>query len=153
MTERTGSDQQSDGPRPVWICPRCGHRFVSANIWHSCSHHDVDEHFAGRPTALRATFDHCVDVLAQVGPITVIAQKTRIVIMVRVRFNGAVVRCKWMDYSIALRREVSHPLLRGVAWYSPRWAAHTFRFTGPADVDDSIENWLREPYAVGAQQD
>ena len=21
---------------PLWVCPDCGHGFVTANIWHSC---------------------------------------------------------------------------------------------------------------------
>ncbi|HEY6056584.1 MAG TPA: hypothetical protein VIV06_01055, partial [Candidatus Limnocylindrales bacterium] len=42
------------GGPPLWICPRCGHRFVSANIWHSCSQHSVDEHFAIAEPRVRA---------------------------------------------------------------------------------------------------
>ena len=120
-------------------------------MWHSCSDHTLDEHFAGRPAALRATFDLCVLTLEEVGPVTVIAQKSRIVVMVRVRFNGAIVRQRWMDYSIALRREIAHPALRGVIWYTPSWASHTFRLSDPGDVDPLIKTYLRESYAVGAQ--
>ena len=32
--------------RPLWTCPSCGHQFVTANIWHSCTKHTLDEAFA-----------------------------------------------------------------------------------------------------------
>lgn len=143
----------SPADRPLWTCPECGHRFSTAHTWHSCSTHDLEEHFAGRPPALRATFDRCLATLAEVGPVTVIAQRSRIVMMVRVRCCGAVVRTRWIDCSIALRREVTHPLLRSATWYGRRWCAHTFRLTSPDDVDPAIQEWLRESYAVGAQRD
>lgn len=139
------------GHRPLWTCPSCGHSFITRNMWHSCSAHTLDEHFVGRPAELRAVWDRCVDLLAEVGPLVVIPQKTRIVVMVRVRFAGAVVKRRWIDVSVALRREVTHPLLHTVTWYTPRWAGHTFRLVAPEQVDEQIAGWLRESYAVGAQ--
>ncbi len=137
---------------PLWTCPRCGHRFISANISHSCGRHELADHFAGRPPDLRATFDRCLEILEGTGPVTVIAQQTRIVVMVRVRFVNVVVRRRWMDYSIALRHEVTHPLLHRLDYYPPRWWAHIFRFRAPADVDERIAGWLAESYLVGAQE-
>ena len=23
--------------KPLWTCPKCGHSFVTRNIWHSCN--------------------------------------------------------------------------------------------------------------------
>ena len=137
---------------PLWTCPRCGHQFIGANMSHSCSRHELAEHFADRPPELRAAFDRALEIVERAGPVTVIAQKTRIVLMVRVRFVNVVVRSRWMDYSIALRHEVSHPLLLRVDYYPPRWWAHIFRFRQPADVDDEIAGWLAESYRVGAQE-
>jgi hypothetical protein len=43
------------------------------------------------------------------GPVTVYAQKTRIVIQARVRFAGAVVRQRWLDAALWLKRRIAHP--------------------------------------------
>jgi hypothetical protein len=31
----------------VWICPRCGARLVSRNLWHSCGQYTLETLFAG----------------------------------------------------------------------------------------------------------
>ena len=56
--------------QPLWTCPRCGHRFVTANIWHSCVNVDLDGHFAGKPPILRETFERFADLARACGPVT-----------------------------------------------------------------------------------
>ncbi len=48
------------------------------------------------------TFRRWVDIARSCGPVTVYAQKTRIVIQARVRFAGAVVRQQWLDAALWL---------------------------------------------------
>lgn len=32
-----------EGPRrPLWRCPKCGHRFVTKNMWHSCGRYRIE---------------------------------------------------------------------------------------------------------------
>jgi len=78
--------------RPLWTCPKCGHQFVTPNMWHSCTTISLDEAFSQSTPIMREAFDRYVELIARCGPVTVIAQKTRIVVMGRVRFPGAVVR-------------------------------------------------------------
>jgi hypothetical protein len=33
--------------KPLWTCPKCGHRFVTRNMWHSCSDYSLESHFEG----------------------------------------------------------------------------------------------------------
>jgi hypothetical protein len=73
----------------LWTCPKCGHRFVTANIWHSCSRHTLDELFGRALPSVREAFDRWVELAGHCGPIVVIPQKTRIVFMGQVRFAGA----------------------------------------------------------------
>ena len=73
----------------MWTCPRCGHAFVTANIWHSCIRIGLDEPFARTQPGVRALFDGLVELFERCGPIVVIAQKSRIVFMVQVRFGAA----------------------------------------------------------------
>jgi hypothetical protein len=124
------------GGRPLWTCPRCGHRFVSANIWHSCSQHTVDEHFARAEPHVRAAFDRLVALYERCGPIVVVSQKTRIVFMVRVRFGGCTVRRDRLLTSVSLTRRVDHPRWTKVEELAPSWIAHHFAIREPGELDD-----------------
>jgi hypothetical protein len=131
-------DPQVDatGRKPLWTCPRCGHRFVSANLWHSCSRHDVDEHFARARPEVRAAFDRLVQLYERCGPLVVIAQKTRIVFMVRVRFGGCQVRRDRLLTNVALTRWVDDPRWTKVEELAPSWIVHRYEVRGPDDLDD-----------------
>lgn len=111
--------------RPLWTCPRCGHTFVTANIWHSCTLISLDDAFAQSTPLVRASFECYVELIASCGPVTVIAQKHRIAIMGRVRFAGVVVRRDKLIASFALTRRLDDARLR-VEVYNERWIAHRF---------------------------
>ena len=124
---------------PLWTCPSCGHRFVSANIWHSCTNVTLDEAFGRSTPEARAAFDRFVALLEPCGPFEVIAQKTRIVIMGRVRFAGAVVLRDRVRLNVALTRRIEAPWVKQIETYTPRWHAHRFEACTPADVDAIAE--------------
>ena len=138
---------------PLWECPRCGHHFVTRNLWHSCVNVDVDAHFAGRPPERRATWERWVDAARACGPVTAYAQKTRLVIMARMRFAGAVVRVSSLDAHLVLHRRAEHPRLRRVEDYGSLGQVHRFRLDRPDDVDDALRALVAEAYRVGTQED
>ena len=140
------------GKPPLWRCPECGHEFVTKNIWHSCSQHDLEEHLGGKPPELRAAFERFVETARACGPVTVYAQKTRIVIQARVRFAGVVVRGRWLDASMWLKRQVEHPLLTRVESFGRLGYGHHFRLRSAADVDETLALFMREAYAIGQQE-
>lgn len=133
--------------RPLWTCPDCGHRFVTPNIWHSCTRIELDDAFARTTPEVRAAFDRYAELVARCGPITVIAQKTRIVIMGRVRFAGATVRHDRLVANFALTRRLDDPRFR-IEAYTDRWIAHRFELRSPDDLDSMPElaAWLCESY-------
>src|SRR5688572_20871374 len=75
---------RSPQERPLWTCPRCGHRFVTRHLWHSCSRHTLAEHFIDKPPHMRELFNSFVAIIERFGPVTVYAQKSRIVCQARV---------------------------------------------------------------------
>lgn len=121
-------------------------------MWHSCSRHSLEEHFVGKPTELRMTFDRFVELAAACGSVTVYAQKTRIVIQARVRFANVVVRKRWLDAGVWLKRRVEHPLLTRTESYGRLGFGHHFRLESPADVDQRLADFLREAYEIGQQR-
>jgi len=125
--------------RPLWTCPTCGHRFVSANIWHSCTRISLDEAFARSTPEARAAFERFAELAANCGPIEVLAQRTRIVIMGRVRFAGATVLRDRVRLNVALTRKLEAPWIERIESYGPRWNAHRFIVRTTADVDAIAE--------------
>jgi hypothetical protein len=125
---------------------------VTANIWHSCTNYSLEYHFEGTDHVVREIFDKIVELVKECGPVTVYAQKTRIVFQVRVRFGGAVVHKRSLDASLWLTRKAAHPRLRRVESFNPRDHGHYFRFTDAAQVDAGFRRLVREAYEVGKQE-
>lgn len=144
--------KEAKSKRPLWQCPKCGHRFVTANIWHSCGRYRLADHFAGKPVVLRQIFDRYVAAARTHGALTVYAQKTRIVMQGRVRFAGAVVRKDWLDAHMWLRRPVDHPRLFRTESYGSLGFVHRFRLDDPKDIDEAMIKLLGEAYVVGQQE-
>lgn len=137
-------------PRTVWTCPRCDAKFVSRNLSHSCVRTTVDEFFAGKPekgVAFARTFIREVENL---GPVTLHPVKTRIALMVEVRF--AAINRVGAD---SIR---GHPWLRE-AHQSDRfvkieklgardWLYH-FEISKEQPIDRELRKLLRLAYANG----
>ncbi len=138
--------------RPLWTCPRCGHRFVTRNLWHSCTRYRIADHFKGKDPIVRQLYKHYVAIVRGFGPVTVFAQKTRIVFQARVRFAGAVVRKHWLEGGLWLKRRAEHPLFHRIEKIPPHNYIYTFRLTKPEDLDEELVALLREAYAVGQQE-
>jgi hypothetical protein len=136
---------------PLWRCPECGHEFVTANLWHSCGNYSLDEHFRGKDPALREIWNEFQRLVEACGPVTIYAQKTRIICMVRVRFGGAVVFRNWIDLRLWLPRRVEHPLLHDTFVVPSGGYSQTFRLRPPQRIDARLAALVPEAYAVGAQ--
>jgi hypothetical protein len=142
----------SDATTPLWTCPRCGHRFVTRNMWHSCSQHELDEHFEGKPARVRELYDAWFAFVSQFGELTVIPQKTRISFQVRVRFAGAVIRKNWLECGFWLKRSVKDSRFQRVQKVTARDYIYTFRLTNESQLDKTMREYVREAYKVGRQE-
>ncbi len=136
--------------RPLWRCPKCGHRFVTKNLWHSCGRYDLRDHFRGKAPGLRLVFRAWLAAARAAGPVTTYAQKTRIVIQVRVRFAGAVVYKDWLDATLWLKRKATHPRLHRVEDFGRMGYGLHFRLDRPAQVDAALRALVREAYGAAA---
>ncbi len=136
----------------MWACPRCGRTFANRKT-HTCAPPgDLDRHFARASPALRATFDRVLAVVSGLGPVTVLPEKTRIALHVRMSFAAFMPRRHWLGGHLVLARRIDSPRFLRVDTYSPRNVVHAFRLTSPADVDEKFMAWLAETYQVGARK-
>ena len=137
--------------RPLWTCPDCGKQYVTRNMWHSCVVVPLESHFVGRPRA-RELFDAYVAVLEREGPVTISVSKTRIEIMTRARFTGAVVRRDYLRSSLWLKRRVDSPRFVKIEHFGGDDWGHYFAIRDEADIDDELVSLLREARKVGDQE-
>lgn len=138
--------------RPLWTCPECGQRFVSARMWHSCVRLSEEDFFRGRERQ-RLLYRAFLDFVRRFGPLTVNINKTRISLQARVRFaavdrvtRDAIVCHFW------LKRRIDSPrFIRVEPFPSGDWI-YQFRLTDPAELDEEMAEWMAEAYTVGEQR-
>jgi uncharacterized protein DUF5655 len=139
---------------PLWHCPKCGARLVSRNLWHSCGRFTLEALFSGSAPGVLAAARRSVALLESLGDVQVLPQKTRLVVVARVRFAGLYPRKDHFMAAFALHRWVASQRIVKTVDYGPRWRAHYVRITSTADLDDELRAWLRESHdVVGMQSD
>jgi hypothetical protein len=141
----------SKSDKPLWKCPKCGHEFVTKNLWHSCGRYSLADHFDDSDPKVRDLFDRLAAMVEACGPVTIYPEQSRIVCQVRVRFAGVVPRQRDLDVGVWLTRPVQHAKLRRTELIPPSTFVHHFRFKQPAELDDAFMAIIREGYAVGRQ--
>jgi hypothetical protein len=136
----------------LWHCHECGRDFANRNQSHACGRYELADHFRGKPPEIRALFDQVVATVRAIGPVRILAEKTRISFQGRMSFAQVTPRKHWLDGHVVLARRLEHPRFRSIQTFSPRNHLHTFRLTQPTDIDADFRAWLAEAYLVGDQQ-
>ena len=136
----------------MWTCPRGGRSFANRNQSHACGRLDLGRHLDGRDPEVVAIFRRLVELAEGNGPVTVLAEKTRVAFQVRMSFAAFTLRRRWVDGHVVLARRLEHPRFRRVETFSPRNHLHQFRLERLEEVDDEVAAWLAEAYRVGEQR-
>jgi len=136
----------------MWECPHCQRWFANRNQSHACGTYELEPHFAGRDPSVRLTYDRIVGLIRELGPVTILPEKTRIAFQVRMSFAAVMPRRRWLDGHVVLARRYEHPRFTKIDYISSRNHVHHFRISGPAEVDEEVRAWLAEAYAVGEQK-
>jgi hypothetical protein len=137
--------------RPLWPCPACGRAFANANQSHACGRHELETHFTGKPPLVRDIYDAFLAMLEELGPVTVLPEKTRIAFQTRMSFAQLTVRRHWVLGHLVLARRVEDPVFTKIETFSPRNHVHHFRLDAPEEVA-RLQHFAREAYAVGRQE-
>ena len=142
----------SSPARKMWVCPGCARTFANPNQSHTCARlGDLDQQFAKTTPGVRTTFDAVLAVISALGPVEVLAEKTRIALHVRMSFAAFVPRRNWLNGHLVLARRIDSPRFLRIDTVSPRNVVHNFRLSSPDEVDGEFAAWLAEAYAVGQQ--
>ena len=139
--------------RAVWICPKCGARLVTRNLWHSCGQFTLEALVARSTPRVLALARATVRVLRALGDVQVLPQKTRLVAVARVRFAALYPRRDDLLLAFSLHRWIRSARIVRRADYGPRWRGHFVRVALAADLDRELRAWLQESHdVVGRQQ-
>jgi hypothetical protein len=148
MSSLSGQGKKSE----LWICPKCGARLVSRNLWHSCGRFTLASLFADARPGVLALARRYARMLKSLGDVQIIPQKTRLVGVARVRFAGLYPRRTGFQASFHLRRWLDSPRIVKRADYGPRWRYHFVDIRRKQDLDEELRTWLQESHdTVGVQ--
>lgn len=138
--------------KPLWSCPKCGAKLVGRNLWHACGPYTVEAFLAGKGPQARALFQRFVELVGRCGPCELAPAKTRVAVMVRVRFASvSSLSERGMTIAFGLRRRLHHRRIRRVEQLG-QWFSHVLRVSAPEELDEELLGWLKESYAVGEQR-
>jgi hypothetical protein len=119
---------------------------------HSCRRFSVAEHLKDKPPEILALYEFLHDRIRQIGSVTIDPQGRGIVFQVRARSIGLAPKARWIDMTLWLKRDATHPRVRKVDDYGSLGRVLHFRITEPNDLDAGLMRLMREAYAVGAQR-
>jgi hypothetical protein len=140
--------------RPLWVCPRCGARFVTRNLPHSCGLAQIDDWLARAGPRGRRLYRAFERMIARFGPYHVAPAKTRIAFLGRVRFGGiTALSDEGMTCSFALPQPLRSPRFVSVIEVAPGWWVHRLRITRPAEIDRQVVAWFRRSYRLMGMQE
>lgn len=139
----------------VWTCPECRAKLVTRNLSHSCVRRTAREFFAGKPKAGVALAKAFIAEARKLGPVTLHPVKTRIALMVDVRFaaiyriNEAAIRGHlWLTE----RLDVEAPWLVKIEPLGKRDVLYHFELSATKPIDDKLRALLQRSYAIGRRE-
>ncbi len=138
--------------RPLWRCPKCSERFVTANMWHSCGQFSLQALFSRSDPRVLKLFRKLARMVRACGPVHIIPQRTRIVFQVRVRFAGCIPHKSHLMAGFWLTKPHPDPRFYEIKKYAPRVYGHHIRIESDKDLDPDLMKWIRKSYLIGQQK-
>ncbi|MDQ1279502.1 MAG: hypothetical protein QG670_764 [Thermoproteota archaeon] len=136
--------------KPLWICPKCGAKFVTKNMWHSCGSWSLESFFEGKGLKAREFFETLVSLTRRCGSFEFAPTKTAVYFMVRVRFAQVYrVSEKGMTFGFWLKRKIDNTRFSRVDYIPKNNWVYTVRITRREELDEEVLSWLCEAYKVG----
>ncbi len=138
----------------LWTCPKCGLKFVSRNLSHSCGRATVADWEDKMGPRAQRLYDRLRRLVGRCGPFEVSPAKTRITFLGRVRFAGITRLSEdGMRFNFALPHPLRSPRFRKVAEVVPGWWSHELEVTRPSELDSEVQDWLRLSYRLMGMQE
>jgi hypothetical protein len=138
--------------KPLWICPTCGHPFVTKNMNHSCARHDLDEVFQGKPPRIRELFDRFRTMVDERGPATMVVYRDRVAFIVKVRFGGASPKRDHLELGFWFTERDEDPRFSKIETITTNAHVHRAKIRSLDGLDDRVRQWIDRAYRVGCRE-
>ena len=133
----------------MWLCPKCGAKFVHKNQWHSCGRATVERWLERVGPSGKALYHRLEGLIRACGEIDVAPARTRIAFLGQVRFaTVARLSDEEMVCTLALPHPLDSPRFARVEEVVSGWFVHTLVITAPSQLDDEVQEWIRESYTL-----
>ena len=140
--------------RPLWTCPKCGAKFVTRNMWHSCGLAAMADWDARMSPHAKTLFHRFREMIAACGPYHLAPAKTRIAILARVRFAGiTAVSDTSITISFVLPKPIRSARFATIKEVAPGWWAHRIRVMETKQLDSQVQAWIRTSYRLFGMQE
>ncbi|MCL5428965.1 MAG: DUF5655 domain-containing protein [Chloroflexi bacterium] len=137
----------------LWTCPKCGARFVTRNMSHSCvTGLKPEDLFAKSEPWVLEVFLKFEKLVRACGQVTRIVQKSRVTFMVRVRFASLYPRKEYFDCGLFLKRRINNPRFWKIEHLGASNYIHHIKLHSADQFDAEFKTWLQEAYQVGEQR-
>jgi hypothetical protein len=117
---------------------------------HSCVVVSLDDHLRSATPHVRRLWDGYRRLVESAGPVDVVANRTRVTFMVRMRFASVTFQRRCLRTHLVLRRPLESPRVKvevvGGAY------VNVIRICDETDLDEQLRGWICEAYEVGAQR-
>ena len=136
----------------MWTCPKCGARLVQKNMQHSCGDFTVDAFLSGKSQRGKELFWFLINEFSKIGPITLHPVKTRVALMVEVRFAAInKVGREHIDGHLWLKERIDHKNFFRIERLKNDYIHH-FRIRHKSDIDDEFRRCMDMAYKIGERQ-
>jgi hypothetical protein len=138
--------------KPLWICPKCEHPFVTRNMNHSCTRHELVDVFRNKPQHVRALFDRFRTMADERGPTTMIVYRDHVGFMVKVRFAGATPRRDWLELGFWFTERDESSRFSTIETLTTNAHVHRAKIRSPDELDDTVREWIDRAYRIGCRE-
>jgi hypothetical protein len=137
----------------MWTCPKCNADFFQKHLWHSCGDYSVEAFLKGKSERGCELFWFFVNEYRKIGPIKLHPVKTRIAIMVQVRFSGVnKIGPDFIEGGFWLKRKISSGKFFKIEDFGNNNYVHRFRMSDPSFVDDEFRRYMKMAYEIGERK-
>ena len=137
---------------PLWRCAECGRKFATRNQTHTCGLHTLASHLDRSTPQVRRLFDGFVALVSELGPVTILPEKTRIAFATRMSFAAVVLQKRALVGHLVLAERCDVSCFHRIDTISPRNHVHHFRIRDASNYTEELLAQVRRAYAVGEQK-
>jgi hypothetical protein len=137
----------------MWSCPKCNALLVQKNLSHSCGNYTVEGFLDGKPERGKELYCFFLREYEKIGPIILHPVKTRIALMVKVRFASVrKIGNDFIDGTFWLKERVESNKFYKVEFLPKNDYIHYFQIRDESDIDNEFRKYMRMAYQIGERR-